>query len=157
MGSEARPYKSRKNRPCDRCRKRKSRCIIEHRGPCELCARMNVSCEFTDKVPPINRHKVKQILRATESVYFTDADGPVTGHRADNEMDDTDSSREFSSNAPELASYTSFSTSLHEIAPTPDSEKEANRVPVQITGVKGDRSIIDKISNTVPIQGLTPR
>ncbi|KAG7893489.1 hypothetical protein KL908_003222 [Ogataea polymorpha] len=156
MGSEARPYKSRKNRPCDRCRKRKSRCIIEHRGPCELCARMNVSCEFTDKVPPINRHKVKQILRATESVYFTDADGPVTGHRADNEMDDTDSSREFSSNAPELASYTSFSTSLHEIAPTPDSEKEANRVPVQITGVKGDRSIIDKISNTVPIQGLTP-
>ncbi|KAG7897181.1 hypothetical protein KL907_005428 [Ogataea polymorpha] len=65
-----------------------------------------------------------------------DADGPVTGQRADNEMDDTDSSREFSSNAPELASYTSFSTSLPEIAPTPDSEKEANRVPSRLQELK---------------------
>ncbi|KAG7883381.1 hypothetical protein KL938_002618 [Ogataea parapolymorpha] len=154
MGSDSRPYKSRKIRPCDRCRKRKSRCIIEHHGPCQLCARMNVSCEFTDKVPPINRHKVKQILRATETVYFVDSEGPVAGHKTGDKMDDIDSSGEFSSNTPELSSYTSFSTSLSDITPTRNSDKEANEVSVESTEDKDDRGILGKISNTVPMPGL---
>ncbi|OWB62089.1 hypothetical protein B5S29_g3005 [[Candida] boidinii] len=57
LSASERPYKSRKQRPCDLCRKRKTRCIILGSGPCQLCKKLNGNCEFTDKVPPINRHK----------------------------------------------------------------------------------------------------
>ncbi|KAG7786511.1 hypothetical protein KL910_003911 [Ogataea haglerorum] len=52
-----RPYRSRRVRPCDRCRKRKSGCVIDGQPPCQLCAKFNLRCEFTDKAPPVNRHK----------------------------------------------------------------------------------------------------
>ncbi|CCH46276.1 hypothetical protein BN7_5868 [Wickerhamomyces ciferrii] len=39
-------YKSRKQRPCDNCRKRKSCCIIEDGIPCKLCKMFNKSCTF---------------------------------------------------------------------------------------------------------------
>ncbi|KAG7899081.1 hypothetical protein KL935_004089 [Ogataea polymorpha] len=55
--SVQRPYRSRRVRPCDRCRKRKSGCVIEGEPPCQLCAKFNLRCEFTDKAPPVNRHK----------------------------------------------------------------------------------------------------
>ncbi|OWB65510.1 hypothetical protein B5S30_g836 [[Candida] boidinii] len=57
LSTSERPYKSRKQRPCDLCRKRKTRCIILGIGPCQLCQKLNGKCEFTDKVPPLNRHK----------------------------------------------------------------------------------------------------
>ncbi|KAG7835358.1 hypothetical protein KL942_005372 [Ogataea angusta] len=55
-----RPYRSRRVRPCDRCRKRKSGCVIDGEPPCQLCAKFNLRCEFTDKAPPVNRHKLAQ-------------------------------------------------------------------------------------------------
>lgn len=46
-------YKSRKQRPCDNCRKRKSCCIIENGIPCKLCKMFNKKCTF-DKGPVYN-------------------------------------------------------------------------------------------------------
>ncbi|KAJ7932633.1 hypothetical protein B0H13DRAFT_1956283 [Mycena leptocephala] len=48
----SRPFRSRKNRPCDGCRKAKSRCAIPQSGPpCVECQQMNKQCTF-DELPP---------------------------------------------------------------------------------------------------------
>lgn len=52
-------YKSRKQRPCDNCRKRKSCCIIEDGIPCKLCKMFNKKCTF-DKGPVYNNDKKKK-------------------------------------------------------------------------------------------------
>ncbi|KAJ7730660.1 hypothetical protein DFH07DRAFT_1065926 [Mycena maculata] len=41
-----RPYRSRKNRPCDRCRSRKQRCITKPSGTCLNCQISGVPCTF---------------------------------------------------------------------------------------------------------------
>ncbi|KAJ7858628.1 hypothetical protein B0H14DRAFT_2748258 [Mycena olivaceomarginata] len=41
-----RPYRSRKNRPCDRCRSRKQRCITKPSGTCLNCQISAVACTF---------------------------------------------------------------------------------------------------------------
>ncbi|KAJ7271058.1 hypothetical protein C8J57DRAFT_1320565 [Mycena rebaudengoi] len=41
-----RPYRSRKNRPCDRCRSRKQRCITKPSGTCLNCQISAVTCTF---------------------------------------------------------------------------------------------------------------
>ena len=56
---EGRPYRSRKNRPCDRCRRLKHRCDLPASGPpCEHCATGNASCSF-DLDPPIRSRSFK--------------------------------------------------------------------------------------------------
>ncbi|KAJ6519595.1 hypothetical protein C8R45DRAFT_27475 [Mycena sanguinolenta] len=48
----SRPFRSRKNRPCDGCRRAKSRCAIPQAGPpCVECQQMNKQCTF-DELPP---------------------------------------------------------------------------------------------------------
>ncbi|KAJ7699360.1 hypothetical protein B0H17DRAFT_1328336 [Mycena rosella] len=43
-----RPYRSRKSRPCDRCRSRKQRCITKPSGTCLNCQISLVACTFND-------------------------------------------------------------------------------------------------------------
>ncbi|EPX73766.1 transcription factor [Schizosaccharomyces octosporus yFS286] len=58
-GSLERPYRSRKTRPCDNCRLRKSRCVLEVVGnPCALCLTLKVACTY--HLPPIKRNKSKK-------------------------------------------------------------------------------------------------
>ncbi|WVQ67976.1 uncharacterized protein L199_006181 [Kwoniella botswanensis] len=50
-----RPARSRKNRPCDACRRRKTRCLITAIGPpCSLCADAKRECTF-NFAPPARR------------------------------------------------------------------------------------------------------
>lgn len=44
-----RPYKSRKNRPCDFCRARKAACKIEVSAPCTLCESYGRQCTFLNR------------------------------------------------------------------------------------------------------------
>jgi len=45
--------RSRKNRPCDRCRRAKSRCVIIASGPpCKLCNESSRQCTFDYAPPP---------------------------------------------------------------------------------------------------------
>ncbi|CAB61777.1 DNA-binding transcription factor [Schizosaccharomyces pombe] len=54
-----RPYRSRKTRPCDNCRLRKSRCVVESIGnPCLLCTQLKIPCTY--HLPPIKRNKQKK-------------------------------------------------------------------------------------------------
>ncbi|CUM63838.1 uncharacterized protein PRCAT00001423001 [Priceomyces carsonii] len=54
MESKERPYRSRKFRPCDSCRKRKSCCIIVGGPPCKTCQIRCNPCTFTESAL---RHK----------------------------------------------------------------------------------------------------
>lgn len=51
-----RPKRSRKDRPCDHCRRSKRSCLITVRGQsCENCAKSGRECSFVG--PPLNRHR----------------------------------------------------------------------------------------------------
>ncbi|KAI1623132.1 fungal-specific transcription factor domain-containing protein [Exophiala viscosa] len=46
-GSQARKYRSKRQRPCDLCRQRKTQCKIpDNGGACELCAKLGRGCTF---------------------------------------------------------------------------------------------------------------
>ncbi|KAL4895257.1 fungal-specific transcription factor domain-containing protein [Aspergillus ambiguus] len=47
----ARQWRSRKNRPCDTCRQRKTACIIEKMPPCRFCRSRGLLCLSTDGIP----------------------------------------------------------------------------------------------------------
>ncbi|KAH8660289.1 fungal-specific transcription factor domain-containing protein [Xylariales sp. PMI_506] len=51
--SGARPYRSRVQRPCDRCRRRKTACILLTDPPCRSCAKASRECTFD--LPPVKR------------------------------------------------------------------------------------------------------
>lgn len=51
--SAGRPPRSRRSRPCDRCRRAKARCTIDASGPpCLLCAEGGRPCTFDAAPPP---------------------------------------------------------------------------------------------------------
>lgn len=51
----SRPFRSRKNRPCDACRKAKTRCAIPNPGPpCVECQQTGKQCTF-DELPPVRK------------------------------------------------------------------------------------------------------
>jgi hypothetical protein len=55
----ARPPRSRKNRPCDRCRKSKSRCAIGASGPpCSQCSETRKDCTF-ELAPPVRKPRLQ--------------------------------------------------------------------------------------------------
>ncbi|KIX97147.1 uncharacterized protein Z520_07261 [Fonsecaea multimorphosa CBS 102226] len=45
----ARQWRSRKNRPCDACRRRRSACVIEDRPPCLFCRGRGLDCQSTSQ------------------------------------------------------------------------------------------------------------
>lgn len=52
----SRPYRSKRQRPCDLCRVRKVGCQIEGNGPCFLCRKNGVHCSYD--MQPIKRQRV---------------------------------------------------------------------------------------------------
>ena len=54
-----RPFRSRKQRPCDSCRRKRSRCaILEQGNPCVECRQTGKACTFLDK--PLDRKALQQ-------------------------------------------------------------------------------------------------
>ncbi|KAL2427591.1 hypothetical protein ABEF91_002113 [Exophiala dermatitidis] len=51
----ARQWRSRKNRPCDTCRRRKTACVIEDKPPCLFCRGRGLDCQSTSE--PIQRSR----------------------------------------------------------------------------------------------------
>lgn len=49
----ARPYRSKRLRPCDTCRQRKHACQLQDKPPCASCRNLGVACTF--KNPPSKR------------------------------------------------------------------------------------------------------
>jgi hypothetical protein len=58
-----RPYRSRKNRPCDFCRARKAACKITVAPPCTLCSSYGKECTFNNQTK--RKRSVVQLVEDT--------------------------------------------------------------------------------------------
>ncbi|KAF9890510.1 hypothetical protein FE257_005915 [Aspergillus nanangensis] len=62
----AREWRSRKNRPCDVCRQRKTACIIESHPPCKFCRSRGLNCRSSGEAPPRSqRMPVQDVARSS--------------------------------------------------------------------------------------------
>ncbi|EMC95191.1 hypothetical protein BAUCODRAFT_42261, partial [Baudoinia panamericana UAMH 10762] len=55
LQQSAPPSRSRKERPCDGCRRRKSKCVLQDSGRCVLCEFHKQECTFVEKAQPRKR------------------------------------------------------------------------------------------------------
>lgn len=60
----ARPYRSKRHRPCDQCRGRKLGCQIDDGLPCQRCRASKLDCTFD--APPPKRVRLSQSLSVAE-------------------------------------------------------------------------------------------
>ena len=51
----ARKYRSRKQKPCDNCRRRRVCCVRDAEGDCALCSRRSIPCTFSSMPSPRKR------------------------------------------------------------------------------------------------------
>lgn len=51
----ARKYRSRKQKPCDNCRRRRVCCVRDAEGDCALCSRRSIPCTFSSEPSPRKR------------------------------------------------------------------------------------------------------
>lgn len=58
VNAPPRPYRSKRHRPCDICRRRKHACYVDQRPPCRNCRELGVECTFND--PPSKRRRPGQ-------------------------------------------------------------------------------------------------
>lgn len=58
---QARPYRSKRHRPCDVCRRRKQACTLDENPPCRVCRELGTECTFNE--PPSKRLRTEQQQR----------------------------------------------------------------------------------------------
>lgn len=72
---QSRPYRSKRHRPCDVCRRRKHGCFVNKELPCSACRNLGIQCTFNDA--PRTRRNVHHRSRpfsppSTTSLRSTD-------------------------------------------------------------------------------------
>lgn len=89
-----RPYKSRTQRPCDFCRKRKTCCIIEKSIPCTLCIKFNKGvCTFNEgPVKRVNRNTLPKarVKREDYEPFFDSPRIPAPSYKESLAKEDRD-------------------------------------------------------------------
>lgn len=55
----SRPYRSKRRRPCDVCRRRKQSCRLNNSGPCSTCRTLGTECTFLQ--PPTKKRRGVQL------------------------------------------------------------------------------------------------
>ncbi|KAM5441122.1 hypothetical protein MferCBS31731_003910 [Microsporum ferrugineum] len=71
----ARELKSRKDRPCDACRKRKTACVIVTKPPCRFCESKCQTCSFISIPKPRRRSPAKEQGKGSENGTSPSASG----------------------------------------------------------------------------------
>ncbi|KAL4899940.1 hypothetical protein BDW74DRAFT_188827 [Aspergillus multicolor] len=77
----ARQWRSRKNPPCDACRRRKTACIIETVPPCRLCRSKGQACKSMDR-EPISRQSSGETVISDSATNSTVVDASYTSIQA---------------------------------------------------------------------------
>ncbi|CAI6095050.1 unnamed protein product [Clonostachys chloroleuca] len=77
-----RPYRSKRHRPCDVCRRRKHACHLEDQAPCRICRELGVDCTFNE--PPTKRRRPPR-LPTSASTPEGERD-PDSGHYDQNSL-----------------------------------------------------------------------
>lgn len=78
----ARKYRSRKQKPCDNCRRRRVCCVRDAEGDCALCSRRSIPCTFSSE-PSARKRKAKSAETPTVN-SAVQSTGPSTGTAQEN-------------------------------------------------------------------------
>ncbi|WAO88914.1 Zn(2)-C6 fungal-type domain-containing protein [Fusarium falciforme] len=132
----SRTWRSRKSRPCDACRGRKTACIIETAPPCLFCKSRNLPCESSSRLPPRRRRRREShdqgkliSLTATEIVEMSSHSGhssedgePLAAlgdlvDEAPNTVETVQPQRRSSASSPPVPVYTSPPMAIPSISP----------------------------------------
>jgi hypothetical protein len=148
-----RAYKSRRYRPCDFCRARKSACKIDAGPPCHLCYTYGKECTFIEQ--PSKRKRA-------------DSSGAVGAHvREDNAARATDTDNldlQLSSTSPQSGLSTSYSppkdvnqyrlsySSAEPLVPPPNTKRRHDA-----SGLHNSNSTIDRQVRVLTVNGTTQR
>lgn len=62
----ARKYRSRKQKPCDNCRRRRVCCVRDAEGDCALCSRRSIPCTFSSEPSPHKRRARSTVISGDE-------------------------------------------------------------------------------------------
>jgi hypothetical protein len=76
-----RKYRSRKEKPCDNCRRRRVCCVRDAEGDCALCNRRSIPCTFSSEPSPRKR-------RAGSAALPSQLRQPVQARSADSTLTD---------------------------------------------------------------------
>ncbi|GAA5820317.1 hypothetical protein JCM3770_004044 [Rhodotorula araucariae] len=83
--TSVRPFRSKKVRPCDSCRRRKNRCAIpSDGGACVECRQTGRECTFL--LPPPSRPK-KEFAAGSDGAFFPSTSAPPVFHRSPHDLD----------------------------------------------------------------------
>lgn len=69
----ARKYRSRKQKPCDNCRRRRVCCVRDAEGSCALCSRRSIPCTFSSNPSPRKR-PARTTTAATDAIPQAEPD-----------------------------------------------------------------------------------
>ena len=72
-----RKYRSRKQKPCDNCRRRRVCCVRDAEGDCALCSRRSIPCTFSSA--PARRAQRSKAGSASQAAIQS-VDTPPTSH-----------------------------------------------------------------------------
>lgn len=75
----ARKYRSRKQKPCDNCRRRRVCCVRDAEGDCALCSRRSIPCTFSSEPSPRKRRARSTVAPGDEAGQ--NASDPPNGDR----------------------------------------------------------------------------
>lgn len=64
-GPPARKYRSRKEKPCDNCRRRRVCCVRDAEGDCALCNRRSIPCTFSSE-PSTRKRRARSVSQPRE-------------------------------------------------------------------------------------------
>ena len=157
----ARAYRSRKDRPCDSCRKRKSRCIIEEAGQnCQSCRTSGKDCTFeispTPRSRPVknereadepSRKRSHSLMSQQNQLLLSCANSapvhPATDSRTSKPKDEDEDRRAFivqPSTASVERLHGLVSTIMYGQDEEPDGYSKTPSEEVRGRGMEGDRS-----------------
>ena len=107
--NNGRPLRSRRNRPCDHCRRAKARCTIDARGPpCLLCSETDRQCTF-DAAPPARKPRASTTAPSESVEDDSLSPGQSTRRRRSTSMSHSPSNRRRSHSPPRITSSSSAS------------------------------------------------
>jgi len=75
-----RKYRSRKQKPCDNCRRRRVCCVRDAEGDCALCSRRSIPCTFSSKPSPRKRHARPLTSSPAVGAQQNEPDGEEESH-----------------------------------------------------------------------------
>lgn len=135
--TQGRAYRSRKHRPCDGCRKRKGRCIIEEAGQdCQACRLNNRTCTFEMSPTPRSRPIKNEDGTGVVSTTNPRKRSQSAMHHSDSTSPNGTPTKHYLETGPSVLERPTSSQELKTSQRGEGAWRSENLIPLEQTGVK---------------------